>query len=150
MKYFRIILAIFLIIIGMFSAFGIWFPGLRGIWGRRGEPKPYRDRVPLGAVSCVGFALLFNSIGLAFLWGDAIPKPFAIGVVVCIFCGCFSILGGLLLDALAHDRSRGVYRLPHETRMETPDEQQRWIFVAVAVSILLMMVLLLVFHKYVA
>jgi hypothetical protein len=34
--------------------------------------------------------------------------------------------------------------------METPDEQQRWIFVAVAVSILLMMVLLLVFHKYVA
>jgi hypothetical protein len=149
MRVFQVILGICAIIAGVFSMLGIWFPGLRGVYGgvlSGRAPKGYRGQVPVGALSCTASSLIFTSIGLMFLFGRAMPKPLAVGLVVCVFIGFFLTIAGSLFDSRAHDIERGAYRLPQEMRTGTPAERQRWIFAACVALILIVMILALVFH----
>ena len=153
MTIFRVILGIILTIIGMSVMLGIWFPGLRGTWGgglSGRAPKDFRGRVPTGAVSSAGFGLSFISVGLALALGHVISKPLGIGLEVCIFAGFFLAIAGSLLDSRAHHVRRGANRLPGEMRLGTPDERQRWMFAAFVALLLIMMILFLLFHAWLA
>src|ERR1041385_1548270 len=122
----RVTFGIFAIIGGVCALFGI----VRGVWGGGfggAAPKDHRDRVQVGAVSSAGFGLLFISLGLVSLCGDAMPKSFGVGLVAIVFAAFFLIIGGWLLDSRAHDAERGAYRLPGEIKAGTPAERQRLI-----------------------
>ena len=149
MTIFRIIFGVFATLGGASALLGVWFPSVRGVWGgpfTGGPPKDYRDRVGAGAVTSAGFGLLFITLGLASLLGNAIPKRFGIVGLVCVIAAFFLIIGGWLLDSRAHEAERGAYRLPGEPRSGTPDERQRWILAACGALILGTMILVLIFH----
>jgi hypothetical protein len=142
-----IIITIFFIIGGVYSALGIWFPSLRMHWGGGlgGRPKKGEHVMVCGPVSCAGFTLFFLNLGLAFLCKDVIPKPYVIGLVVCGLCGFILIAVGAALDARVHSRSS--FRLPHEPKVKISAEQLGWLFATIGVFFLVVIGWLLVFHK---
>jgi hypothetical protein len=72
---------------GVFAALGIWLPRLRARWRS--------TRTVCGPVSCAGFALVFMSMGFAFLCAEAVPQgqrnwfglPMILGVMLVLVGG---------------------------------------------------------------
>jgi hypothetical protein len=141
----RILIAIPALIVGVYCALGIWFPGIRGRWGG-GFTGTAKVKIVLGAVSCAGIALVAISMGLLSLIGNVVPKPYSAGLAICVPCGFILAIIGRMLDTQAHARSAGVYRLPHEIQHGTPDEKRDWLYAAIVLFFLISVLVFMILH----
>src|SRR5262245_16031972 len=126
------------IIVGVFTALGIWFPRFRGHW--KGT------LMACGLVSCAGFALFFLSLGMAFLCAEAVPEKHRIWFMFPIISAWILIGAGYALDARAYSR-RSLLSPMLQPSVRMPDEKRGWMFVAIGVVLLVMTLWLFILHR---
>src|ERR1043166_1046149 len=90
------IYAVVLLSVAVFSALGIWFPGLRATW--KGS------KVTAGPLTCGSLGLAFGSIGLLGLFDEPTRQKHGAWFAVVFVIGFLGGIVGGWLDARAHER----------------------------------------------